>query len=275
MLKRRAQGFTLIELLVVIAIIALLMSILMPALGRAREQARSVVCLTNLGGLGKAFNMYAGDYREFVPPMQWRRADGAKTDDTWVTLLEKGDYVSAPKADTENDLPQQSTMFKCPSGQMELGDENTTPSSHTDPLGAVATAHRQSGNDWQWNEENPYIHAWYGANAAVSPTERFPLGFSPDTSGEWHTLSRMTGIRHPSELVAVYDGVWAHNSGSDGWKRINARHLNATQCNIMLMDGSAETLSVEDLPSGGPLESESTYDDDQNWPKWAIEPVVP
>ena len=56
-----ATGFTLVELLVVISIIAMLMSILMPALGRAREAARRVVCLSNLRQLTLAWNMYAMD----------------------------------------------------------------------------------------------------------------------------------------------------------------------------------------------------------------------
>ena len=57
----RRRGFTLVELLVVIAIIALLMSILMPALGRARRQARSSACMTNLHQWGLCFTMYFGD----------------------------------------------------------------------------------------------------------------------------------------------------------------------------------------------------------------------
>ncbi|MHC4645478.1 MAG: prepilin-type N-terminal cleavage/methylation domain-containing protein [Planctomycetota bacterium] len=57
----RRKGFTLIELLVVIAIIALLMSILMPALARVRELAQRVVCGTNMAGLTKAMTIYAGE----------------------------------------------------------------------------------------------------------------------------------------------------------------------------------------------------------------------
>jgi prepilin-type N-terminal cleavage/methylation domain-containing protein len=57
----RRKGFTLIELLVVIAIIALLMSILMPALARVRELAQRVVCGTNLSGIVKAMLVYAND----------------------------------------------------------------------------------------------------------------------------------------------------------------------------------------------------------------------
>jgi prepilin-type N-terminal cleavage/methylation domain-containing protein len=58
---REQRGFTLIELLVVIAIIALLMSILMPALHRVRNQARGVACKANLHQWGLIFALYTGD----------------------------------------------------------------------------------------------------------------------------------------------------------------------------------------------------------------------
>src|SRR5210317_49019 len=60
-MKLRREGFTLIELLVVIAIIALLMGILMPALGRAREQAKFVGCKANLKSYGVLAFMYIDD----------------------------------------------------------------------------------------------------------------------------------------------------------------------------------------------------------------------
>jgi len=59
---KKPQGFTLIELLVVIAVIALLMSILLPSLSRAREQAKKIVCSAHTKGLGVALLMYADDY---------------------------------------------------------------------------------------------------------------------------------------------------------------------------------------------------------------------
>ena len=57
---RRLKGFTLIELLVVIAIISLLVSILLPALNKVKEQAENLVCATNLKGLIVAWTTYAG-----------------------------------------------------------------------------------------------------------------------------------------------------------------------------------------------------------------------
>lgn len=61
-------GFTLIELIVVIAIIALLIGILMPALGKARATARRIQCMTKMVSVGYAMTMYTSEHDEYFPP---------------------------------------------------------------------------------------------------------------------------------------------------------------------------------------------------------------
>ena len=84
------NGFTLIELLVVVAIIALLISILLPSLGRARGQAQKVVCASRMRQMGMAVFLYATEYDQWLTPgsyfgnqrKQWTQVDNGWNNDS-------------------------------------------------------------------------------------------------------------------------------------------------------------------------------------------------
>lgn len=84
----RLRPFTLMELLVVIAIIAVLASMLLPALTQARERGRATFCLGNLRQIGAANHMYANDSDDmFVIYCSSRTATNAKNSDYWLGYL--------------------------------------------------------------------------------------------------------------------------------------------------------------------------------------------
>jgi prepilin-type N-terminal cleavage/methylation domain-containing protein/prepilin-type processing-associated H-X9-DG protein len=117
-------GFTLVELLVVIGIIALLISILLPSLNKARQAANTVACASNMRQIGLMFRMYANENSGILPPGGYQLAPGRNW--TWTDWMDK--YLTGgrmPDAVKDGDYSNTAQTY-CPP-ILQCPSDNSTP----------------------------------------------------------------------------------------------------------------------------------------------------
>ncbi|MFA5864766.1 MAG: prepilin-type N-terminal cleavage/methylation domain-containing protein [Phycisphaerae bacterium] len=171
------KSFTLIELLVVVAIIAVLVSILLPALGQARNQARLITCAARIRQVGQGWQSYSNDFNDALAPFDTTVlgvSDSKKT--PWPVLV--GPYVSAKyrlwKTDwwyVEDYESKKIEIFHCPQ-MLNLHDNNYT-SAYSVSFGMsrygvggspyIAPGLRRQGQILEPSRQAVFTDSWYTA----------------------------------------------------------------------------------------------------------------
>ncbi len=266
----RHHAFTLIELLVVVAIIAVLMAILLPALGKAREQSKTVGCLSNLRQLGLAAHQYASQWDNFVIPAGYRKGTGQT--ETWATILTYCGLLPRSGITSSAALPMwtRSALY-CPSGLTSGFNIEANTTSSIDPAGALPKSETSKSLD-----TTIFVHNWYGINGVTNDSAHiFPCRRLPRDGMDDDVINvKYNQITAATDLVFLYDGVFMNINAT----RINARHQNWKAVNMAFFDGHAETVARTRIPPDALITSRIysgnwayvNLNKEYPWPKWVM-----
>lgn len=206
------KGFTLIELLVVIAIIAILASMLLPALNKARAKALAATCASNLRQMGQVANIYNDDNNNTLPPcVLLASSSDLGFDAPWAWFYAKAGYIPKPSVGNR-------AIFLCP-GSETSGNHGFIDYSAT--YGADYYAHKVARGSLRLDN--------LGKNASRYPLYADSIKCTPSSPPTILTTEKATW-----QSYVIY-GSWGGTT--------SLRHSKA--CNILFADGHVEAVKKE------------------------------
>ncbi len=262
------RGFTLIELLVVVAVIAILVGLLLPALGLARKSARSAACLSSLHGIGHAMFLYSASNREIVIPsytMSGVVAGPESPFDGWAPILDRDGYMEgASRGGHSNPFYCADTFDVDGVAAGQTGTDPNNPKGWLDwPFVRTGNAnipvtiperrfHRIIRVSYWINSDNPV-----GRADPVIPDLYYTgsVGYGPGSNGVSIEYTKTTAFARPAHLIALADGVYAGRQrdtrcGTPN-SRIGYRHPGRSgTANTLFADGHVQPIGGLEFPRG-------------------------
>ncbi len=241
-MKKKNQAFTLIELLVVISIIAVLMSIMMPALKKAREQAKQTICRSNLKQWGVVCFTYTADSSGY-----FSKARIGITNSSSPTANDGKSWIWALRPY----YADQGKLRLCPSATKSYTEGGKNPfgawGPYTDPSGNAIEYGSYAFNGWMYNMPKEWESSWhpyanYWRRSDAKGADSVPMM----ADGSWHNGNPRAG--GPAPETEDFDASKMALTGGYEYElaRYAVNRHNGVS-NIVFMDGSIRKVGLKSL----------------------------